>query len=75
MNQIEYRLHYHGVDEVMESTRYTIAENDEQAVNHFNLIAPVEAGREWYYLERYCPYGDRWHLVKQYTTQTTTAHG
>ena len=74
MNQIEYRLHYHGVGEVMESTRYTIAEDDEQAVKHFQLIAPTEDGREWFYLERYCPYGERWHTVKQYTTNVTT-HG
>ena len=76
MNQVEYRLHYHGVDEVMESTKYTIADDDEQAVKQFQLIAPTQEGREWYYIERYCPYAEKWFTVRQYTTHTTTpAHG
>ena len=76
MNQIEYRLHYHGIDEVMESTRYTIADNDEQAIEHFKLIAPTEDGREWFYLERYCPYAEKWYTVKQYTINPTIhTHG
>lgn len=74
MSQSEYRLHYHGVDEVMESVRYTLADDDSQAVRHFKMIAPIDEGREWFFLEKFCPYADKWCLVEQYNMNTTTQH-
>lgn len=69
MKFFEYRLHYHVVDEVMESTRYTMAEDDSHAKKNFLNIAPRDE-RHWDYMEMFCPYRDRWMVVKTYNNQS-----
>ena len=72
----EYKLQYILLGDVMNTTKYTLSEDDESAIKIFENIAPMNSERTWVSMERYCPYADKWFAVNINITHPTAAnHG
>lgn len=73
MRYFEYRLHYHVNDDVMESTKYTMAEDTATAQAIFVDMVPDET-KDWDYMEKFCPYRNEWVIEKQYNDTISHAN-
>ena len=71
MRQYEYRLYYHVRGEVMESVRYTMAEDSDHAIINFKRIVPPNDQTLWINLEMFCPYRNDWLIMEWYDAPTT----
>ena len=72
---IEYKLQYIQIGDVMNTTKYTLSEDDEHAIRIFEDIAPFDSRRRWISMERYCPYSDKWLAVDINKIRPISAHG
>ena len=72
---IEYKLQYIQIGDVMNTTKYTLSEDDEHAIRIFEDIAPVDSKRLWISMERYCPYADKWLAVDINKIRPISTHG
>jgi hypothetical protein len=70
----EYKLQYIQIGEVMNTTKYTLSEDDEHAIRIFKDIAPVDSRRRWIAMEKYCPYADKWYAVNINKIQPTSTY-
>lgn len=70
MSVREYRMYYTDALNVMESTRYTLADSDIHAENNFKCIIPNDNNRDWRQIEMFCPYRDKWIIVREFNVES-----
>ena len=63
----EYKLVYRRRKFLEQGKKYATAPTDEEAVSTLEyLLGKIDGGAKGLLIERFCPYSQRWQLVKTY---------